>query len=257
MDSINKIKGMVYDIQRFSLHDGPGIRTVVFFKGCPLRCQWCANPESQRSDIEEMNNRSIGKIMSVNQIIDHVLRDQAFYAQSGGGLTISGGEPLMQDLFLNALIDAAKKNNIHIAIETSGYQSWQKIEHLIKKIDLVLYDLKAYEDDLHKLLTGYSNKEIMSNLKHLSELDLDIIVRIPVIPNKNDSWENLLRTCQYVDGLGIKHIDLLPYHRLGEIKYTHLKRNYLLKGTKPYNKSDLEKVAIKLSSEIKAEIKVV
>lgn len=230
------MKGLIYNIQRFCLHDGPGIRTVVFLKGCPLRCKWCANPESQKMDIEVMNQEQVGCWMSVDEVLDVVRRDKVFYKHSGG-MTISGGEPLYQKDFLLALIHSAKKEGIHITIETCGYSSSAKILNLV---DLVLLDIKMMNEDLHKFFTGKSNELILSN-GHL--IQTDVVVRVPVIPDINDDLSTLVEICKYAKAIEAIHVAFLPYHRLGESKYMALNRPYSLKGIPAMTHEHLEKIA--------------
>lgn len=240
-----KVEGLIYNIQRYSLHDGPGIRTIVFLKGCPLRCPWCANPESQHSVIEHMGAEVVGKLVTVNEVIDVVKRDSAFYKRSGGGMTLSGGEPLMQPCFSSKLVDEAKNLGINVTIETSGYQRWDLLWKVIEKIDVVLLDIKTMDSNLHKKLMGADNELILQNAKKMSILNKHVIVRIPVIPGYNDSVLNLSETAQFCNDSGIKELHFLPYHQLGVHKYEKLNREYLLKNTKPINK---EKLLIDASS---------
>ena len=221
----------VFNIQRYSIHDGPGIRTTVFFKGCPLKCLWCHNPESQKFDSEIMiykdrciscgycnttcknnaiddnkkcviceecaeicptNARSlVGKEMSIDEIIKEVEKDRIFFDQSKGGVTLSGGEPLSQGEFLKDLVKKLKDKKIDVTIDTSGYSKWDIIKEINPYVDLFLYDLKIINDEKHKEYTGVSNEIILDNFKKLSNIAKDIIIRIPIIPTLNNSEEDI------------------------------------------------------------------
>ncbi|MDF2948481.1 MAG: glycyl-radical enzyme activating protein family [Sedimentibacter sp.] len=252
----SKIEGLIYNIQRYSLHDGPGIRTIVFLKGCPLKCPWCANPESQSSHIEKMGEEQVGKIITVGDVMDIVKRDKAFYRRSGGGLTISGGEPLMQPVFTKALIDEARSEGINIAVETSGFQKWEVISELLKDVDYVLFDIKTMDSDLHEELMGVDNEVILQNIKNLSCLNKQITVRIPVIPGYNDSFQNLFETAKFCHDIEIRELHLLPYHQLGVHKYKKLNREYMLNHIKPDNKDKLISDAKKIQDECGVIVKV-
>lgn len=249
-------KGLIYDIQRYSLHDGPGIRTIIFLKGCPLRCPWCANPESQICKIEKMGNEEVGRFITVEEAIDIAKRDMPFYKRSGGGITLSGGEPLMQPEFSRALVQAAKDIGINVAIETSGYQKWDLAWDVLEDIDTVLFDIKAFDKDLHKEIVGVSNELILDNLKKLSHLNKNIIGRLPVIPDNNDSFKNLSQTLDFCKSIGIKEVHLLPYHQLGVHKYEKLNREYILKTNKSISQEKLKEDARKLELQYEIDVKV-
>ncbi len=236
---IASITGLIYNIQRYSLHDGPGIRTLIFLKGCPLNCLWCANPESQRPVIEHMGNDVVGKYITAKEVIDIAKRDMAFYNRSGGGITLSGGEPLKQYEFSKAVISEAKRLNINVAVETSGYQKWDCLWEVLEETDIVLYDIKTMDAKQHMEFTGVSNKLILDNAKRLSRLNKNLIVRIPIIPELNDSFVNLSKTARFCKETGIKEMHFLPYHQLGVHKYQRLNREYKLNHVKPVNKEKL------------------
>ncbi len=271
------VQGIVSDIMRYALHDGPGIRTTVFFKGCPLQCQWCANPESQSPSPEfvffmnkclmcnacvdccEQNAialdgrgfrqidrtlcnfcgkcvaqcyaevlRLVGRTMTEGEVIAEVLKDRDFYRQSGGGVTFSGGEPLRQPVFLEACLEACRRNNLHTVVETAGLTSWNTIKKLLHLVDLFLYDLKVVENASHKAFTGVSNKRILDNLKKLVTCH-DVIIRMPMIPGVNDRGNAWQATMAFIKELPWRgQIDLLPYHHLGVGKYAALNRVYAL-----------------------------
>lgn len=272
--------GIIFDIKKYALHDGPGIRTTVFFKGCPLRCQWCHNPESQSPKQEVILRPSrcigcaaclaacehgaiswdgdrpltdrglcqqcgactlvcyaearqlIGREMSVAQVMDEIERDRPFYEQSGGGITLSGGEPLFQPEFASQLLHDCKSGGLHTALDTCGYASWEIFDQLREYIDLFLYDLKLVDDARHRQYTGVSNRIILANLRNLSERGHSIRLRVPLIPDVNDDQVSLRQIAEiaaelpHIDGL-----DLLPYHRTGIDKYARLNKPYSLDQT--------------------------
>lgn len=271
-------KGLVFNIQRYSIHDGPGIRTVVFVKGCPLHCVWCDNPEGQKSrpelvlftdrcfacsscveacprsalldvkgTIEILRNRcdlcgdcvrvcssgalqQIGRTMTVREVIQEVEKDQTFYEVSGGGVTVSGGEPTTHQRFVEALLSVAQERGISTALETCGQTNWSVLKRLLKYTDLVLYDIKAMDKSLHKRLVGTSNAKILSNAARAAECR-PMIVRVPVVPGINDNEENIRAVATFARRLrGVKEVHLLPYHRLGESKYPRLNMNYKIQG---------------------------
>ena len=231
-------RGIVFDIKKYSIHDGPGIRTTVFLKGCPLKCWWCQNPESQKLEpeiIKKINRRKrldlsysetierIGREISAQEIIAEIERDLVFYDQSGGGVTFSGGEPLMQPDFLYELLSECKKREIHTALDTSGYASPEVISKISKKVDLFLYDLKLMDEKEHIKYTGVTNKPILENLKQLAKENKKIVIRIPIIPGIIDTDENIDQIIEFVLSLNnVKEISLLPYNHLGDSKYTRL-----------------------------------
>ena len=236
----------IFDIKRFAVHDGPGIRTTVFLKGCPLRCWWCHNPESQAKepftiDIErKMNGKSIagkktyGERLEIGTIVETLLRDQHFYEESGGGVTFSGGEPLMQINELEELLKASNQNGLHTAVDTSGFAKREQFERIADLTDLFLYDLKHMDPKLHKKYTGVDNSLIQSNADFLLERGANVIFRIPVIPEVNTSNEEVTRMIAFLmerkDNL--KEVHLLPYHRIAENKYFRLRMNQPLQKLK-------------------------
>ena len=271
--------GIVFDVRKYSIHDGPGIRTAVFLKGCPLSCSWCHNPEGQSPKIEmiKRDNRCIqcgeclaickqgafsqaegqilydrskcnlcgdcitecyaealeliGKKMSVEEVFQQVKADLPFYEQSQGGVTFSGGEPLMQPHFLQALLSKCHQEGIHTALDTCGYANWKVIDNLRQDVDLFLYDLKVLDDALHQKYTGVSNKLILKNLQRLSDLNHTIIVRFPLIPGINDNEAQVRQLADFVNSLpNITEIDILPYHSSALNKYNSLGLDYSLKG---------------------------
>lgn len=232
MDIYN-VRGRIFDIQKFSVHDGPGIRTIVFLKGCALRCKWCCNPESQSHEIQEMNTpngiKTVGKDVTVGEIISEVIRDRAYYRRSGGGITLSGGETLLQKEFALALLTAAKENGLTTAIETAGFAPFETIEKLIPVIDVFLMDIKHINPQKHKEFTTQSNELILENAKKIAEKAKKLIIRVPVIPTFNDTESEIAEIARFAKSLpGVDEIHLLPYHRLGEDKYAYLGREYLM-----------------------------
>jgi pyruvate formate lyase activating enzyme len=263
--------GIVFDIKKFSLHDGPGIRTTVFFKGCGLRCWWCHNPESQRprpelllrpelciqcgaclvecpqgavrrngeqyvtdrercdrcgscvavctADAREM----VGREMTVEQVMAEVLTDMVFYDESGGGVTFSGGEPLLQGDFLLDLLRACKAYDLHTVVDTCGFARTETFDRVRPYVDLFLYDLKLMDDRRHREVTGASNGLILDNLRRLAECHHPVVLRVPIIPQINDDEENLRQIGALVRSLpNIKQVDILAYHTLGIDKYERL-----------------------------------
>ena len=287
--------GTVFNIQRYSIHDGPGIRTTVFLKGCPLNCWWCQNPESQLSGQEmvfwedrcigcgacslncpsgaiQMENKKpvtdknkcnlcgecfricpaqaremIGKKLTAEEIIKEVEKDLVFYEESDGGVTFSGGEPLKQSEFLESLLICCQKKKIHTAVDTSGYISWGILNKISPKVDLFLYDLKLMDNERHKKYTGVSNELILENLKKLSSVHNNILVRFPVIPGINDDYQNIKEIGKFLSSLKIAQVNILPYHYIGIDKYRRLGRTYKLVTTQPPSEEKLSEVSAILS----------
>lgn len=268
------LTGTVFDIQRCSMHDGPGIRTSVFFKGCPLSCKWCHNPESQSikqqlafysdkctfcgkcatlcPEVHQLHGmqhtldlaactfcgscekrcpshalKVIGKTVSVEEIMDVVRKDRNYYKQTGGGLTVTGGEPFSQFEFLKELLKAAKKEQIHTCVETCGYVRWDRLEELLPFVDLFLFDYKVTSPELHKQNTGVDNFLILENLERLYEHQKKTVLRCPVIPGYNDTMEHfkgiawMERKYPCLEG-----IEIMPYHNLGKAKAFAIGKDY-------------------------------
>ncbi|MDO5516323.1 MAG: glycyl-radical enzyme activating protein [Clostridium sp.] len=288
MDTIDySMTGLVFDIQRYSIHDGPGIRTIVFLKGCPLSCKWCSNPESQSLKpvvmYQSMNcihcgrciaackkgaispnnehyiNRDIctacgecvnvcpasaltlkGTKMTVEQVIKELKKDATNYRRSGGGVTLSGGEPLVQHEFSREILKASKAQGWNTAIETTGCAGDEAIENVIPYVDLALMDIKNINADLHKKYTGVSNEGILKNAKKISKMT-NMVVRVPVIPNFNYDENSIYDICSFAKTLNnISTIHLLPYHSYGENKYDLLGRDYFMKEFKQLHNKDVE-----------------
>lgn len=253
--------GMIFDIKKFAINDGPGIRTAVFLKGCPLRCVWCHNPESQ-SPLPELSlspekcigcgwctsvcpngldralctgcgkcvekcyagaREIIGRRMTVEDVLAEVLKDRIFYENSGGGMTVSGGEPLFQPEFTTALLEAAKKENIHNCLDTSGFAQWTKIEKMLPFVDIFLYDLKETDPERHIEYTGVPLEPILGNLREIDRRGGVTILRCPIVPGLNDRLEHADGIAAVANSLRHLHeINLMPYHPLGESKRTRL-----------------------------------
>jgi pyruvate formate lyase activating enzyme len=283
-------RGLIFNIMRFALHDGPGIRTAVFLKGCPLNCWWCHNPEGRvrKTEVIYVAERCIhcgdcvhacpegalkldgqvirdphlcqqharcvdacstgaqeliGHWMSVPEVMAEVLKDQIFFDESGGGVTISGGEPLMQADFVEAVLAACRAQRIHTIVETCGYAEWQVLDRIYGNVDLFLFDLKIMDSDQHQRFTGVRNDRILANLSHLAKCGSAVIVRIPVIPGVNDDQENLAAVSSYLAPLGLRSIDLLPYHRIASSKYSRLGLAYRMEELLPPSEEQLQAIA--------------
>ncbi len=232
-----KNHGIIFDIKKFSLHDGPGIRTTVFFKGCPLNCWWCHNPESQNNDIEYMNKPRlvtekvlVGRKILIEEIMKEIEKDIIFFDQSNGGVTFSGGEPLLQYEFLFSLLKKCKNLDLKTVVDTTGYCDYDKLKSISDITDILLYDLKIINNDEHKKYTGVSNTLILENLQKISLKRKNTRIRIPLICGITDTYENILGIIKLISPLhNIDRIDILPYIKAGIEKYRRLERNYRLK----------------------------
>lgn len=236
---IKDIKACIFNIQKYSIHDGPGIRTVVFFKGCPLRCIWCSNPESQNILPELVGDEYKGKYMTISEVMEEILKDRSFYEESHGGVTLSGGEVLLQHEFAYELLKLLKAENIHTAIETEGYTHNKIFSDFIDNVDLLLFDMKHYDRQKHFEATGVYNDIIIENLKTAVRRSKNIVIRIPVIPGINSSLKDAKGFCSLFKALGVFRINLLPFHQFGQKKYEMLGRNYKLKDVPPLHEEDL------------------
>ena len=280
--------GHIFNIQKFSLHDGPGIRTTVFFKGCNLRCSWCANPESQQMRtqltldrekcagcgscaalcpsearvmtdgypvldpeactlcgrcVEACPRRAIGREgndMTVEEVLREALKDTAFYRQSGGGVTFSGGEPLLQQEFATALARALHENGVPVAIETAAAVPGERFCAFLREVDYVHVDLKHYDSARHRAGTGVGNEQIIENICAVRDSGLDYMVRIPVIPGFNASPEDAEGFANLLASIGVECVQLLPFHQLGERKYSLLGRKYAHAGQPQLHREDLK-----------------
>ena len=223
MELKGEIKGTIFNIERFAIHDGRGIRTTVFFKGCPLDCWWCHNPESRSPAIETLTakerSESIGRAVTVSQVMEEIEKDRIFYDQSDGGVTLSGGEPMMQPAFAAALLEACKDAGIATIMDTSGYAAAEAFDRIADLVDVFLYDLKLMDDRKHVVYTGVSNGPIHDNLLWLSERGCRVTIRVPLIPGITDTEANLDSMIEFLVPLeNITRISLLPYNKLAEDK---------------------------------------
>lgn len=237
------MQGKIINITRFCTDDGPGIRTTVFLKGCPLRCIWCHNPESQNPNEEcYSDGEKIGKTVSTQELFDEIVRDRVFYETSGGGVTISGGEPLFQPEFTAAILKFCKENGIHTAVETSGFAATNVFCEVAKFCDLVLFDIKETDEEKHLQYTGVPLTAILRNLMALNEMKIPFVIRLPIIPGFNDREEHFLKVKEITENLPFcQCVEIMPYHKLGEYKYQQLGREYLCGHVEPPPKEQVEK----------------
>ncbi|HET6455980.1 MAG TPA: glycyl-radical enzyme activating protein [Armatimonadota bacterium] len=288
---MEETKGLIFDIQRFSLHDGPGIRTTVFLKGCPLSCVWCHNPESRSSApeiafyrakcigcgrcVEACPNDALGfgeeridrakcrvcgecvqvcpseavqmagRVTTISEILGVAMRDQPFYTRSGGGVTLSGGEPLHQFEFSHSLLAALKDHGLHTAVETCGLSPWERIAGLLPFTDLFLYDIKVVSSTKHQELCKADNSTILDNARKLAAKDVEIVFRTPIIPGLNDTPDDLRRLGEFILSLpGERKLELMPYHRIGSGKYEALGERYPLFDIEAPDNLDEQKAAL-------------
>ena len=241
-------KGRIFDIQRYSIHDGTGIRTICFLKGCVLRCKWCCNPESQEYGIQEMTGQGktkiIGRDVTVAEVMETVEKDRPYYDRSGGGLTLSGGESLCQPEFARDLLRAARAVGIGTAMESMGCAKWEVIEGILPYLDHYLMDIKHMDSEKHKRFTGKGNELMLENAKKIAASGQTFLsMRVPVIPTFNDTPEEIRAIARFADALpGVEEIYLLPYHRLGQDKYAGLGRVYELPDILPPETEHMERL---------------
>ena len=255
-------KGRIFDIQRFSIHDGKGIRTIVFLKGCVLRCKWCCNPESQEYKIQTMivqgKPKIIGEDVTVRDVLEIVEKDRPYYRRSNGGLTLSGGESLCQPDFCEALLRGAKERGLRTALESMACADYKVIERILPYLDEYLMDIKHTNPEKHKRFTGRSNELMMENAKKVAASGLtELIIRVPVIPTFNATEEEIEGIARFAASLpGDKKLHLLPYHRLGQDKYEGLGRDYELKDILPPTSETMNKLlaAAKAASGLDCQI---
>ena len=242
--TINKMNGLLFNIQKFSLHDGPGLRTVLFFKGCPLHCKWCSNPESQQAEpqlIDKQDSKAPNsRPYTIEETLKICLQDRPFYEESGGGITLSGGEPLSQPDFSSALLHALKKENLHTTLETSGYAPVEIFNKVSSLADLILFDIKHYDAGCHTEGTGADNSLILENLKSALNRKKPVLPRLPVIPGYNDSFEDAHGFVALLKSMSLDRVQLLPFHQFGEQKYEALNKPYAMRGIPQLHTEDLE-----------------
>lgn len=246
------MKATIFDIQKNSFVDGPGIRTTVFFKGCNLDCKWCHNPEGKSPDKQIMfykerctrcgrcknvklydenfvclndAKRICGREYSTRELFDIIASDKIFYDTSNGGVTFSGGECMLQIDFLQEILAMCRSAGMHTAVDTAGCVEWERFERIMLHTDLFLYDIKAYDDNIHKKYVGVSNKLILENLRKLFDNGMNVIIRIPVVPRVNDTRKEMQKIKNFLSSFSPKDVQLLPYHRMGENKYKALGMN--------------------------------
>ncbi len=238
-------RGRIFNIQRFSIHDGPGIRTIVFFKGCVMRCAWCCNPESQEYRIQSMieggKEKTVGYDVTVDDIMPEILSDMPYYMRSGGGVTLSGGEVLAQADFAAELLRECKTQGLHTAIESAASLPYSEIEKLLPYLDLFLMDIKHIDSDKHMEYTGVGNERILENAKRVAKSGVELIIRTPIIPGFNDTEKEVEAISRFAATLdGVREHHLLPYHRLGADKYEGLGRKYTLNDIEPPTREKME-----------------
>lgn len=241
-------KGLIFNIAHYAIHDGPGIRTSVFLKGCPGRCLWCSSPESQefRPETVERNGRdeTIGRWVSPEELLLEVERDRPFWRRSGGGVTVTGGEPLFQPRFVKEFLALCKSKNIHTAIETCLFAGGETLREVIGLVDYVQFDIKEMDPARHFRLTGMDNGVILQNAAALLRSSKPLLVRIPLVPGCNDTKENLEALGSFLQkhrpGVGL---EILAYHRMGVGRYEELGRAYALQDTKPPTRLQVEEAA--------------
>lgn len=265
---MKQCSGNIFQIQRWSINDGEGIRSTVFFKGCPLRCKWCSNPESWNKNLEvlffyekcinckrcfsvcsngaisvEENTtrfvrdkcygcaacckvcptgarKMIGSTVTVEDVLKVIKRDIVFYRESGGGVTFSGGEPFAQSEFLRQLVAVCSQLGIDTAVETSGYFDFEQVQDICEQLDCIFVDIKHMDDEIHKKITGISNRKILENVKQISRMHPNTIVRVPFIEEVNANEQNIKKMCEYLKHTHVVGVELLPYHDFGESKYS-------------------------------------
>jgi len=241
--------GQIFDIKRFATHDGPGIRTTVFFTRCPLRCAWCHNPEAfaMCGSGHEDEGKKVRQV-TVSELIREVERDIAYYDRSGGGVTVSGGEPLAQPEFVEAFLTQCRKRDLRTAVDTSGCVAPTSIEMAAKHADLILYDLKSMDNEVHIEWTGEGNKLILDNLLRLNDLDVEVWIRLPLIPGVNDAAGDVESTIEFLRGTRFRRVSLLPYHRIGEGKYRNLGLDYRMSGAVPQSPEVIERIRLQFAS---------
>jgi len=244
------MEAVLFNIQKFCLHDGPGIRTTVFFKGCNLRCRWCANPESQSRRLHpELGARLQGRVWTLEEVLEEVLRDKAFYDHSGGGVTLSGGEPLLQADFACALCDALHEQGVAVSIETAASVPERMFGKVLARLDTAHIDLKHWDGAKHREGTGVGLERTLQNIRAALASPVPVFLRIPVIPGFNDSLEDAGHFARLLRELGSGRVQLLPFHQMGEKKYEEMGLPYAMRGVRQLHEEDLEDFASVLRKE--------
>jgi len=286
-------RGLIFDIKKLAVHDGPGIRTTVFFKGCPLHCWWCHNPEGihrypelvlfetkcigcgecfgvcpqqaheSLPDGARVHHRERcllcgecvdtcyaealvmeGREVTAEEVMRELRKDIPFYENSGGGITLSGGEPLSQHEFALFLLKRCKAEGLHTALDTSGQAPWSVFSEILAYVDLVLYDIKHIDDAKHRTHTGATNRQALANLRKVGQCGIPVEIRMPIVPGINDAEEEILCTGRFLAGVkGVRRVQLLPYHKLGQSKYRRLGREYKLLEREPPGRDHMEMIA--------------
>lgn len=264
------MKGLIFSVRKYSIHDGPGIRVTFFMKGCPLKCRWCHNPEGispfpemviQTNKIGEREfskNEEVGTYYSVEDILEILDKEKVFFNQSKGGITFSGGEPMLQVEFLLEALKGCKENGYHTAVDTSGYSSADNYRSIIPFTDLFLFDIKHLDEAKHIESTGVSNTGIIENYRHLLESGKDIMIRIPVIPGFNDDTDHLERLKNFISSTktaSLKRINLLPFHKTASSKYKKFNFPYLMEGIIPPDEGKMQKIK-ELFTETGIKVKI-
>jgi pyruvate formate lyase activating enzyme len=254
--------GIIFDIKRFAVHDGPGIRTTVFLKGCPLKCHWCHNPESiasQPCSVERIsrigeltfrNDEVVGALRNVEEVMDILEKEWIFMDESGGGVTFSGGEPLLQHEFLAELLTACKKRGMHTTVDTCGFAAPEVLKKIAPLTDLFLYDLKMINSERHRFYTGVSNRVILENLEELVAQNFNVRIRIPVIPEVNTTAENISETISFLKSLNghVEGVDLLPFHATAIGKYKRFEIKYNMNKTRKPEVSEMNLLKVQFEA---------
>ena len=254
--------GIIFDIKRFAVHDGPGIRTTVFFKGCLAHCWWCHNPESQSDEIQSVKksnklgdmifeeNEAVGREISESELFEEIIKDSVYFDESGGGVTFSGGEPLMQPEFLESILKLCKSQNIHTTLDTTGYCAPEIMQSLQNYIDLFLYDLKIIDEKSHQKYTGLTNTQILANLKYLQSKKKNIIIRFPIIPKVTDTEKNINEILDFLNSNNsINEINILPFHKIANHKYVRFQIENKMNKTKEPTKKEIADLKNRFEAE--------
>jgi pyruvate formate lyase activating enzyme len=239
--------GRIFDIKRFSAHDGPGIRSTVFLTGCPLRCAWCHNPEAF-SSVEDKGGKARVRDVTVPALVRELERDVPYYDTSGGGVTISGGEPLSQSRFVLDLLRACRQRELHTALDTCGLVEPALLTEAASLTNLVLYDLKAMDSAVHREWTGSNNPRILDNLHLLNRLGVEVWIRLPLIPGVNDDARNLEAMIAFLAATRFRRVSILPYHRIADAKYQRLGLPNRMAGVEPPAAGRIEEIRARFAA---------